>query len=461
MSINKLLDISKNSLLVYQKALAVTSNNISNANNPYYSRQIVVFGTETPDYLTGLSIGSGVKIDDIFRAKNQILENQIIGYNQKYSFADKQSSILQGLETLLSEPTDAGISNLIQNFFNSFEELANNPTSTPLRLNVIQSAQMLSSKFQNVYEGFLQNKNQLKQEATDTVTLINNYTEQINLLNKQIYESRIKGNEANDLLDKRDEVIDKLSKIVNINVSIDKDNVANVSIGGFFAADKIQFTKFKLSEVDGKLILTNDTQNAQPNVDESAQKVQVTSGELGAIVKTYNSTIPDYLKQLDTIGESIVKSVNEIHSKGYTITEPQVTGINFFEKYDTGSLVINSDILKDSNLIAASSDSTIGNNEIAKQIASLKEQKILNGLSIGESYSSFINSIANTIQQSQQNYDTYDLVLNQLNQQKASYSGVSVDEEMMNIIKYQRSFDASAKLVSVADKLLETIINMV
>lgn len=452
MSINKLLDISKNSLLVYQKALAVTSNNISNANNPYYSRQIVVFGTETPDYLTGLSIGSGVKIDDIFRAKNQILENQILGYNQKYSFADKQSSILQGLESLLSEPTDAGISSLIQNFFNSFEELANNPTSTPLRLNVIQSAQMLSSKFQNVYEGFLQNKNQLKQEATDTVTLINNYTEQINLLNKQIYEARIKGNEANDLLDKRDEMIDKLSKIVNVNVSIDKDNVANVSIGGVFAADKIQFTKFKLNEVDGKLILTNN--------DESA-KVQVTSGELGAVVTTYNSTIPNYLKQLDAIGETIVKKVNEIHSKGYSITEPQVTGINFFEKYDTGSLVINSDILKDSNLIAASSDTTIGNNEIAKQIASLKEQKILNGLTIGESYSSFINGIANTIQQSQQNYDTYDMVLTQLNQQKASYSGVSVDEEMMNIIKYQRSFDASAKLVSVADKLLETIINMV
>lgn len=452
MSINKLLDISKNSLLVYQKALAVTSNNISNANNPYYSRQVVVFGTETPDYLSGLSIGSGVKIDDIFRAKNQILENQILGYNQKYSFADKQSSILQGLESLLSEPTDAGISNLIQNFFNSFEELADNPTSTPLRLNVIQSAQMLSSKFQNVYEGFLQNKNQLKQESTDSVTLINDYTEQINLLNKQIYEARITGNEANDLLDRRDEVIDKLSKIVNINVSFDQDNVANVSIGGVFAADKIQFTKFKLSEVDGKLVLTNE---------EGSAKVSLNAGELGAVVKTYNSTIPDYLTQLDTIGETIVNAVNEIHSKGYSITEPQATGINFFEKYDTGSLVINSDILKDSNLIAASSDTTIGNNEIAKQIASLKEQKILNGLTIGESYSSFINGIANTIQQSQQNYDTYDMVLTQLNQQKASYSGVSVDEEMMNIIKYQRSFDASAKLVSVADQLLETIINMV
>ncbi len=452
MSINKLLDISKNSLLVYQKALAVTSNNISNANNPYYSRQIVVFGTETPDYLTGLSIGSGVKIDDIFRAKNQILENQILGYNQKYSYADKQESILQGLESLLSEPTDSGISNLIQNFFNSFEQLANNPTSTPLRLNVIQAAQMLSSKYQNVYEGFQQNKIQLKQETNETVTVINNYAEQINLLNKQIYESRIKGNEANDLLDKRDEVIDKLSKIVNINVSIDKDNVANVSIGGVFAVDKIQFTKFKLSEIDGKLTLTNE---------EGSAKVLLNTGELSAVVKTYNSTIPDYLKQLDTIGEAIVKAVNDIHSKGYSITDPQVTGINFFEKYDTGSLVINSDITKDPNLISVSSDTTIGNNEIAKQIASLKDQKILNGLTIGENYSSFINNIANTIQQNQQNVDTYDLVLNQLNQQKASYSGVSVDEEMMNIIKYQRSFDASAKLVSVADQLLETIINMV
>ena len=188
MGVNKLFDISRSSLAAYQKALAVTSNNIANANNPNYARQRVVLSTEIPDVRTRVAFGSGVKLEDIVRVKSNITETQIRTYNQSYSFANKQSSILGQVESLLSEPSELGLSNLMSNFFNSWDELSVNPTSVPLRNNVVQTAQQMSTKLENLYSGMNRIKSDLKGESKDLVQKLNGLTEQIRVLNRQVYE---------------------------------------------------------------------------------------------------------------------------------------------------------------------------------------------------------------------------------------------------------------------------------
>ena len=452
MALSSLFQISTSSLFAHQKALAVTASNIANANNPAYTRQVVMFGTAPPDHRAYFSFGSGVNVDKVLRVRNNVTDTQIRNNNQKFYDAEKQTAVLKQVETLFSEPSDYGLSSLMTKFFNSWDELAVDPHSTALRTTVAQSAQNLSEKITGIHKGITQTKLDVKNEAKDTVDKINIIVEQLHTVNSQIYEAHVIGSFDNDLLDKRDALLDELSQYSNINVSIDENEVANVSIGGVFAVDGLHHIKFDLKQSGDKLVL-------QTNGEEIKTNIQ--GGSLNALFEMYNTQLPDKLNKLDELSTTIMENVNEIHSKGYTITEPPQTGVNFFTSYKNGVLEINQDILDDPFNIAISADGTNGNNELALQIAALKEDKILNGRTLADNYSDFVSGVANKIRLEEQNQESYGLVLHQLNQQKAEYSGVSTDEEMVNIVEYQKSYDAAAKLIRVADDLLETIINMV
>lgn len=453
MSVNKLFDISRTSLSAYQKALTVTSNNIANANNPNYSRQRVVLATEIPDIRAGAAFGSGVKLEEIVRVKSEITESQIRMYNESYSFADKQSSILGQIESLLSEPSELGLSNLMSNFFNTWDELAVNPTSVPLRNNVIQTAQQMATKLENIYSGMSRVKSNLKSEGAELVDELNGLTEQVRVLNKQIYESTASGGGSiNDLLDKRDQLVGELSQLANINVSYDQFNVANISIGGVFAVDRMGSTQFKLTEESGKIKITTE---------DGAASLTLNGGEIYGITKAYNNQIPDFQSDLDTVATAIFEQVNNIHNSGYSNTLPPTTNLNFFDSYSSGVLKLNSNLVDNVNMIAISEDGTSGNNSIALAIAKLQDENLVDGVTISEKYSNFVSGLGNDKRVQEQNVESYELVLNQLEIQKSETSGVSIDEEMVNVLKYQRSYDASAKLIRVADEILQTILQLV
>ncbi len=453
MSVNKLFDISRTSLAAYQKALTVTSNNIANANNPNYSRQRVVLATEIPDIRAKIAFGSGVRLDSIVRVKSEITETQIRTYNQSYSFADKQSTILGQIESLLSEPSELGLSNLMNNFFNTWDELAVNPTSVPLRNNVVQTAQQMATKLENIYSGMSRIKSDLKGEGSELVEQLNGLTEQIRVLNRQVYEANATGGSSiNDLLDKRDQLVNELSQLANINVSYDEFNVANISIGGVFAVDRIQSTQFKLTEESGKIKVTTE---------DGAASLTLNGGALYGISKAYNQQIPDYQSDLDTVATAIYEQVNNLHQTGYSNTEPPSTNLKFFDSYSSGVLKLNSTLVDNVNLIAISEDGTSGNNSIALAIAKIQDGNLIDGVTISEKYSNFVSGLGNDKRVQEQNLESYELVLNQLEIQKSEYSGVSVDEEMINVLKFQRSYDASAKLIRVADEILQTLLQMV
>lgn len=451
MSINKLFDISRRSLLTYQAALNATSNNISNASNPDYSRQRVILGAERPEYTANLSFGSGVKIEDIRRVRDTIIDTQIWSFNSKESFAGKQASTLSKLEALLSEPSELGLSNLTAEFFNSWDKLAVDPSSTALRNNVLNTAQNLSGKLENVYEGYTQVKDDLKLETAQTVESINSYLQQIHTLNKEIYAVKAGGNTPNDLLDQRGAIVNELSSLANLNVTYNQDDTISISIGGVYAVDRLHSQRFKVEEDSkGKLnVLTED----------GGSKMALNSGELSANLNIYNKVIPEYQQKLNTIGQAIYDSVNSVHATGQTNTTPPQTGINFFSSFSNGVLVVNNNIIDDPNLIAASANGDNGNNETALQIAALQEALLISGETISNTYSNFVNKIANDLQTHNQNTESYQLVLNQLDMQVAEASGVSVDEEMVNVLKFQRSYDAAAKLIRVADEMFQTLLD--
>jgi flagellar hook-associated protein 1 FlgK len=452
MSISRIFDISRRSLGVYQRALDVTAHNIANASNPNYSRQRVLVSSETPEVTAGFIWGTGAKLDNIIRARNQMNDSQIRTNNYQFSNSSKQSQLLGQIEETFSEPSELGLSNLMNSFFGTWTELSVSPNSVPLRSNVIHAAEKLASKVKSIHENLEVIKNDTLSEFKENVSSLNRILSEVQSLNQQIYESSVAGYSPNDLLDKRDAAIDELSNLTNITVSTDTDNMVSISIGGVFAVNRNHASQFKITTTNGKLGLATT---------DGDLNVKITSGELNAQSEIYSNKIPEYLSKLDEVVQQLFDSVNTAHRAGHTLTDPPQTNINFFESFTDGVLTINNDIINNPNLIAASADGTAGNGETALHISELMNQNILNGSKLGDIYSNLISQIGNETLASSQSAESSLLILEQLDMQRSSYSGVSIDEEMTNVIKFQRSYDASAKLIKVADEMLETLINMV
>lgn len=452
MPVTKIFDIANRSLAVYRRAMDITSHNIANTNNPNFSRQKIVFSSDISDLSSGLVWGNGVKIGDVKRYRDYFIESQSRIINSKYNDNKRQSELITNIEKIFSEPSDLGLGNMISKFFSSFSELASSPTSNPLRTNVLNAATNLVSKV-NILNNSINNiKENIKLEFNEKISSINKLLIQINQVNKDIKNNQSNKITINDLMDQRDTLLNELSKLVNINVTTESDNTVNVSIGGSFAVDSYHIKEFEMFDDNGNLSM---------RIKGGTNSVILTDGEMNALYSVYNSKVSSYKQKLDRIVTTIVNEVNKIHRTGFTKTTPTQTGLNFFEEYKDGVLKINELVAKNPNLIAISSDGTLANGDLALSISNIVDKKVIDNSTIMEFYTTLINEIGNDGLLNKNLSEANQLVLEQLEQQKKINSGVSLDEEMTNVLQFQRSYEASAKLIKIADELLRTILELV
>jgi flagellar hook-associated protein 1 len=247
MSLSRIFDISRRSLATYQKALDSTAHNVSNASNPDFSRRRVVLTADVPEMNAGLVFGTGVRLVDIQRLRDTFADNQIRSNNQKNSDSSRQSALLSQVEQIFNEPTEQGLGGYISSFFNSWSQLAVNPSSVPLRSNLINSANLMSSKIKSIHDDLDQIRETTVNDFSTLTSTLNTNLKDIELLNKQIYESKVMGSSSADLEDKRDTLIDEISKIVNTTVTYDEGGSAIISVGGILAADRFYHTQFSAS----------------------------------------------------------------------------------------------------------------------------------------------------------------------------------------------------------------------
>lgn len=452
MAITKVFDIANRSLAVYRKALDVTSHNIANTGNPNFSRRKVILATDFSNLSSGLVWGNGVKIGEVLRFRDNFIEQQTRIMNSKFNDNRRQSELINNIEKIFAEPSELGLGNMISKFFNSFSELAASPTSNPLRTSVVNAATNLASKVNNLTKSLNDIRESIRLEFSDKVREVNKLLKEINQVNKDIRANQVNKVSTNDLLDYRDKLLNDLSKLANIHITTAEDDTVSVSIGGSFAVDAVHVTEFEMNTDNGVLSL---------RVKGGTLPVILTDGEMNALTTVHNQKITSYRNKLDNIVNTIVTEVNRIHSQGYTRTTPPQTGINFFEGYADGVLRINQLIVRNPNLIAISSDGSAGNGDLANRISEIMDMKLIDNSTIMEYYTTLVNEIGNDGLLNKNLAEANQLVLNQLEIQKEVSSGVSLDEEMTNVIRYQRSYEASAKLIKVSDEMLRTILELV
>lgn len=449
-----MLELGRRALLSQRNAMNVTSNNIANAATPGYSRQRASLVSTLPQQTAqGFFLGTGVTVDAVYRLRDNFIDVQYRQAQGSLGSAGLKHNVLQQIEAAFNEPSDAGLQATMAKFFNSFQELAGHPEEAGPRNNVIRQATALAQTFNRLNADLTRQQQNLAQDVSSRISRVNELTRSIADLNNQIGAARSAGSQPSEMLDRRDMMIDQLSQLVNISASQDSQGNMLISIGGMMVAGNGNTTPIQASMNGGALRITS----------AGGQDVQITGGELAGILDMHNTVIPSQLSQLDVMANALVTRFNAVHAAGYGIGNPPQTGVTFFEGNTAATIGISSQIQSNPNLIAASADGAPGNNQNALALFGISTEQLMDGntATLSQYYGRIVSSLGSVVTTVAGTANGAEMVLAQLSAQRESVSGVSLDEEMTNLIRFQRSYEAAARVISTTDELFQTILNMV
>ncbi|HUN65383.1 MAG TPA: flagellar hook-associated protein FlgK [Bacteroidota bacterium] len=451
--LSEILDVARQALMSQQVGLDVTGHNISNANTLGYSRQSVDLTAATPLKYSFGFLGTGVEVSGISRIRDQMLDRQIQSTNASLGEAGARNTTLSQIESALNESSGAGLDSMLGKFFSSFQDLSLHPEDAGSRQVLLQQAEELTQTFQTTSAALTTTSANLVDDVNQKLVQVNELTKSISDLDGQITNGLAQGTEPSDLEDQRDQKIEALSKLMNVTVSRDSRGSTMVSVGGTVIASGGGAVALSASVSGGTLHITSQASGAD---------VTVASGDIGGEVKMYNSTIPGYRTQLDQLASALITRVNTLHTAGYGLGTPPPTGNNFFTGTDAATIAVDPGIIADVNKIAASGDGSAGDNSVALAIAGVQSENIMNGgtASLAEAYSSLVSSVGADVSAANTDVQSQQAIYTQLDTQRSSVSGVSLDEEMTNTIKFQQAYDAAAKLVTTVNDMFITLIGM-
>jgi flagellar hook-associated protein 1 FlgK len=444
-----------------QRAIDITSQNIANANTPGYSRQQVELqsvGTTTAAHFYTGSIASvlgGVEIKNVVRVRDAFLETARVNAGATKAALDIRASTLAGAEGLLNEPGDDGIQAALDDFYSAWHGLASNADSEPFARGVLSNASNVADRLRFVSTGIEERWNNASGELQDTVLELNQATSDLAVVNQKVLESTVAERPVNELLDKRDDLIRKISDLAGGRAVIDKNNVASVLINGITVVAGSHSLPVTIA---GSTALSGATADP-PKLMMGPINVPVSGGKAAGLLAALGGDLPTMSTQLDGVATSLRDAVNTVHSAGYTLGG--ATGLNFFTGTGAQDLAVipttGADIA-----VAATPGVIDGTN--AQAIADLaidaKAAAVLGGT---PGPSSRVRSLAADVGTKLQGLlraaEVQTTVVATADEAVNSDSGVSIDEEMTHLLMYQRSYQASARVISAVDEMLDTLIN--
>jgi len=445
------LIMSAQALLADQGALEVTSNNIANVNTPGYSREVPIYNEATPVQLGSLLVGQGVTLKSIDSIRDRLLELRVIDEQQQNSNAETQLGFLNQVQALFSN-TSQGIGADITAFFNKLNQLSTDPTSIPSRQAVLTAANNLANDFHSTVAQLASIQTNLNQTVVQSVSAINELTTQIASLNLQVGTFKSLGKDAGALEDQRNQLINQLSQLTDVHVTTTEQGVSLTTGNG--TALVVGGQAFALQ--------TSVNSAGAQEVFSLGQDItsSITGGQLGGAIAVRDTTIPSVVSQLDDLAGGIATNFNAAHHAGIDLNG--AAGQDFFSPLvaGPGSAKNFAVLISDPKAIAASSDGSPGSNGNIANLLAVQNQNLPSGDTPGDAYAGLISDVGNAAAQAQAESQASSLSLQQLKDQRQSISGVSVDEEATNLIRYQHAFAAAARVITVVDQLTQTVISM-
>nr|WP_320131568.1 flagellar hook-associated protein FlgK [uncultured Holophaga sp.] len=482
------LNIGLSGLTASQAALNVVGNNISNINTDGYSRQRVNLSNAGSVSYGNLSFGQGVTLESVQALRNRFLDLQINQTTSREAGAQSRDDVIEAVSSMFQETSDSGLSLQVDQFFQGFQALAANPESDSLRTNLVGLAQTLVEGMQTQYQALTDQRNSANMAVGSVVSEINTLTDQIAKLNTSIATEVTYGSN-NSARDQRAALVDKLSQLTGIQSYEDESGRLQIMLdsgGGVLVAGGTANTLTATADPTLGNYYRVDVVSPSGFTQDVTGDIQ--EGKLGAYLDLRDNILPGYQGQMDQLAAGIAGGVNLLHRSGYAL-DGTTTGLDFFQGgagnqangLPTGitaannyagmvnALSVNSAIMSDSSLIAAAAAAgEPGDNTQAQAIYNLMNATgtvDTNGDGVGDSgpFSSAVSSLVNTIGTDAQRYSTsatnYTNLGTALQNQRASLSGVDLDEEATNLMAFQRAYQASARFINVIDQLTNQLIN--
>lgn len=455
MGLSSALEIGKRGLTIYQVATEVTAENIANVNTEGYSRQRAVLATSPPTTHNGFPLGTGVKISTVERYYDSLLQQQLVTANATMGYDSLTSQVLQQIEPSFNEITNDGIGSAIADFFQAWEDLSTNASGTTERQIVLSQAQILVDNLKSVSTTLTDTIAAQDSSLTSLTSDVNNMLTNIAALNAQIRQTEIVSGNANEMRDQRDLLVKQLSEQMGIKYTENSDGTTDVyvqdSTSTYYLVQGAQAGSLSLSgTAPARTVTINAVGGATKSVDSTLYTAQ-DGGTLWATLQLRDAVIPDYLNQLDTLASNIITGVNSQHQAGLDING--ASGTAFFSGTSAATIGVN--ISSTDEIAAATTTSPPpGGNANALAIANLQS-------GYSSSYNALVAQVGLDVDQAESVVAQDEAYLKQLNTLRDSKSGVSLDEELSNLVMYQRSYQASAKLVTTVAEMMDTVIAMV
>lgn len=564
MSLLSALNISKSALAVQQAAISVTSNNIANAGDPNYTRQVAITSPGADRPISGLiTAGSGVTLDSVQRQIDDALEGRIRSANSDGQAAHTQQDWLGRVESVFNALGDNDLSSQLSTFFNGWSNLANSPQDAGLRQIVVQNGQAVANTLQSLRTqlGSVQ-----KDADTQLSTLTNNANELLTKvadLNKQISTIEGSGSQANALRDQRDTALGQLSQLMDIKTQDTGNGMVNVMSGSepLVIGSTSRGVQLQMNSNGSSLtpVLKTITDNTS---------LTVSSGQIGALMGV-RQDVTDTVGQLDTMAGNLINQLNQVYSSGQgldgftqvsatnpvndataalnspaaglafppvngsfvvhvkqkgtgmvtsTLVQVDLDGLNgndtslssltsslngitgvsasiaggklslkssspdvelsfsqdssgvlaslginsFFIGTNAGNIGVNDLLKSNPSLLAAAQNGEPADNQTAKTIAALETQPMqgLGGQSLKDSYQNLVDGLGVSVASAKTSADAADTVSDTLGAQRQALSGVSMDEEAVNLMREQRAFQGAARVISAVDEMMQTLLQM-
>lgn len=560
-SLNSSLNMGQRALSINQRAMQTVGHNIANQETEGFSRQQVRSGTSAPDP-TGL--GGGADAQPTSRVYDKFVQRKILQENPRSEMFKSRGEFLQKIEIIFSETEGNGLHKALNEFWNSWSQLSNQPESEPARMRVKEQSDVLASRFRGMYSQLSGLRKEINGRLVATVNKVNELGQKVAELNRQIFSYEGRQRVANDMRDARNQAIEELSALVDVNSFEDPNGRTTVIIG----RDWTLVEGINRYQLDGKMkggelgMLNIDGVSTNDNRRDLTRTFR--EGEMAEMLRMRDDTIVEYQKNLDEIAFSLAGKVNKIHASGtginsaakmmkstfglnsaalnqplpflkdgifqlhlvdphneiletyeievqagkdtlpdivrrlnQTVNDPgllqasiegdgslllqsgtdykfifgedqsslaQVLGLNSF--FDTlkgaEDIQLSGHILENTNNISTGKDLIPGDNRIALEIAKLQTRPTMRDetMTFDEYYNGVLTGMGLKIQRNNTEQAQQESMVKQFKEIRSSISSVNMDEELADMMQYQKAYEASARFINTIDKMMETVINM-
>lgn len=538
--------IAKSGLFAAQNALNTVSHNIANANTEGYTRQVLNTHASSPDIFPGVPgvMGTGVESENIKQIRVDYLDNKFRGRNTELGAWDVKRNTLETVEAIFNEPSDSGITKLLDNYFSALQELNKAPESLTTRSLFRQRSIALSKGIIGMNTSLKREQKNIDFEIGVVVSDLNGKSQQISELNKSIYMTELDGKVANDLRDQRNLLLDEMSELVDIDYYEDSKNRFYVNLNGHGLVSHYDSDTLELVERKEKINET-DVERLSDIGWTSGSTFNSKGGKLNALIAMRDNVsgmdkgIPYYVEKLNEFADTLVTEMNMVHSKGYDlsgetgiklftvngmsteeynaflvesglnegpaidVTSAVISGINdtltdeeqdklthdnitaikentpgyenksikyisgkyyLVDRIKTENLTISDDVESDLDKFAASgiaaSGGAQGDGKNALAMAEIRHNVSLYAWGSPDDFvKSLISNLGVDTQEAKRMQASEEVLINQVDGMRQSISGVSLDEEMAEMVKYQHAYNASARMINVIDEMIDLIVN--